>query len=209
MKCCLNALYYHRIRGNKYLGSSGESARTTHLEHLEEILFRYFETFELLLLLDNTFGKSFEGFVIGSLNDTELAMNAGERESEAVLKRVGSSPIASSHSHFVEETIIGRRTHSEMTSIVLLATFSENVCRRMPPNLLTCSMRVAYQYTRHTDILGRIKAYLQGVQSRGVRVKKISRKVAQDPRVYRQPASDCVSVSSFLVREEKKSLPLR
>lgn len=81
MKCCLNALYYHRIRDNKYLGSSGESARTTHLEHLEEILFRYFETFELLLLLDDTFGKSLEGFVIGSLNDTaEMAANRRERE---------------------------------------------------------------------------------------------------------------------------------
>jgi len=76
-----------------------------YLEHLQERLLGHHNSLKFLLLLDGTFREFLENGIVG------------------VCDR------ASVNGHFVEETFIRRRTNAQVTSVVLLCGFSEDVGR--------------------------------------------------------------------------------
>jgi len=76
-----------------------------HLEHLQQRLLGHHNSLKLLLGLDGTFGEPLQNGIVGVCDSTSV------------------------DGHFVEETVIRGRTNAQVTSVVFLCGFSEDVGR--------------------------------------------------------------------------------
>lgn len=96
-----------------------------------------------------------------------------------------------------------------MAAVVTLAAFAEDVCRRVPPNLLACERLESEQpYGKWCPTAGIDGlAHLRGAQSRAVRARQTFRTAARGPTTLRRPAGEMTGVSSPLSDHPRAGFP--
>lgn len=85
-------------------------------------------------------------------------------------------------SHIIEEAFICGRAKAKVAPIMLLCCFSEDMCGRMPENLLACERG---ESTGVSNIDG--TTHPQYAQSREARASTISRAVVPSPTALHRP----------------------